>query len=99
MESFGTSQAVALQTQTEKSQRTFFSSFQNMDASPSRAPMASIFVETREARLCAMARLLMHRASGSTDAFSSGSQEKHNIKVQDLLISDLMKWTDSLFLY
>lgn len=73
MESSGTSLAVALCAQMEKSQRTFSLSSWNMDASPSRAPTANTFVETREVRLWAMAQPLMHLLFGSTDPFQSGS--------------------------
>lgn len=73
MESSGMSLAVAWCAQMEKSQRIFSLSSWSMDVSPSRAPMTSTFVETREAHLCVMANLSMHLLSGSTDSLQCGS--------------------------
>lgn len=59
--------AVALCAPMERSQRTFFLSLSNMDASPSRAPTASTYEEIRAELSWVTARQLMRPLSGSTD--------------------------------
>ena len=71
----------------EKSQRTFSLSSWNTDVSPSRAPMASTFVETREAHLWVMVHMSMHLLSGSTDPFNKGPQRGPKMWLQNPLLS------------
>lgn len=97
MEGSGTSLAVVSCVRTEKSQRTISLSLWNMDASPSRAPMASTSEETREVRSRVMVRLSMLLLFGNIDPFHSGSSS-HQGTGPASISSNEVDWPGNIFL-